>query len=70
MQQEKMERINALTKLSRQRELTQEEQEERQALRAEYVASMRTSLRATLENTYVTDENGTAVKLQKRSKDA
>ena len=37
MEQKKLDRINALTALSRERELTAEETTEREALRKEYI---------------------------------
>lgn len=42
-------RLNQLTALSRQRELTQEEQQERQNLRLEYRRRTRENLRAQLQ---------------------
>ncbi len=41
----KIDRINELGRLSKTRELTPEEKEEQQALRAEYLAWFRSSLR-------------------------
>ena len=68
MEKEKMERISALSRLSRERELTAEEQTERQALREEYLASWRESVVGTLENTYLVDEKGNKTKLPKKKK--
>lgn len=48
MKQEKIERISELTRLSRERELTQDERSEREALRREYIEAMKSSLRAQL----------------------
>lgn len=67
MEQSRIDRINALSRLARERELTCEEAAERQALREEYVAAFRQSLTATLENTYIVDEAGNKKKLQKRN---
>ena len=58
MEKEKIERINALTALSRTRALTAEEKTEREALRAEYIAEWRRSTIAVLENTYVQTPDG------------
>jgi len=66
MEQWKKDRISELTRISRQRELTQEEQTERQALREEYLQSWREGVIATLENTYIVDEHGNKRKLEKR----
>ena len=61
-----MDRISELTALSRQRELTEEEQAERQALREEYLAEWRRGALEVLENTYVIDEKGNKRKLRKK----
>lgn len=66
MEQEKKDRISELTRISRQRELTAEEQAERQALREEYLQSWRESVIGTLDNTYLVDENGNKRKLPKK----
>ena len=44
MDQKKLDRISELTRISRVRELTEEEKVEREALRNEYRAAMRASL--------------------------
>lgn len=66
VEQEKKDRISELTRISRERELTAEEQEERQALRQEYLQSWRESVIGTLENTYLVDEDGNKTKLPKK----
>ena len=66
MEQNKLDRINELTALSRVRELGAEEQAERAALRAEYIAEWRRSTIETLENTYVVMHDGTKRKLRQR----
>ena len=66
MEQEKKDRISELTRISRERELTAEEQAERQALRQEYLQSWRESVIGTLDNTYLVDENGNKTKLKKK----
>ena len=43
MEKEKMDRISELTRLSRERELTEDEKTERAALRAEYIQDWRKS---------------------------
>ena len=50
MEQKKIDRINELARLARERELTPEETKERAALRMEYVKAFRESLRAQLDN--------------------
>ena len=66
MDQAKKDRISELTRISRQRELTAEEQAERQALREEYLQSWRESVIGTLDNTYLVDENGNKRKMPKK----
>ena len=56
MEQAKIERINELSKKSKECELTPEEKAEQKALRDEYIAAVRANLRAQLENTYIVDE--------------
>lgn len=52
----KIDRISELTRISRERELTEAEKDERNQLRNEYIQSIRTNFRATLENIKYTDE--------------
>lgn len=61
-----MDRISELTAISRQRELTEEEEAERKALREEYLADWRRSTIDVLENTYIVDEKGNKRKLEKK----
>lgn len=64
--QEKIDRINALARLAKERALTAEETAERAQLRREYVESVRTNLTAQLDNTYLVDEKGNKTRLQPR----
>jgi len=64
----KLERINELARLARERELTAEELAERDALRKEYVAEWRRGAEQVLENTYLVDEKGRKRKLPKKKK--
>ena len=45
MEQNKIDRINELARISKQRELTEAEREEQKALRAEYLEYVRSQLR-------------------------
>lgn len=63
MEQSRIDRISELTRISRERELTPEEQKERAELRAEYIAAIRLSLTCALDNTYIVDEAGNKRKL-------
>ena len=67
MEQEKLNRINELARLAKERELTPEEREERDLLRKAYIAEWRESTIAVLENTYVVTPDGKKHKLQKKS---
>lgn len=66
MENSKLERINELARLARERELTAEELQERDTLRREYIAEWRQGAIAVLENTYVVTPDGEKHKLQKR----
>ncbi len=62
----KLERINELARLAKERELTAEEQAERAALRREYVAEWHRGAEQVLENTWLVDEKGNKRKLRKK----
>ena len=66
MTNEKLERINALARLAKERELTAEELAERDTLRKEYIAEWRRGAEQVLENTYIVDEKGNKRKLQRK----
>ena len=55
LNKEKIDRISELTRISRERELTKEEQEERQKLRTEYIEAIKTNFRGTLESIEFTE---------------
>ncbi len=64
MQQRKMERISELTRISRERELTAAEQQERQQLRDEYLREFRSNMKQILDNTTVERPDGTITPLR------
>lgn len=66
MIQDKLNRINELARLQRERELTEAEREEQAQLRREYIAEWRAGVVQVLDNTYVVDKNGIKHKLQKK----
>lgn len=68
MEQSKIDRINQLAKLAKQRELTAEEAAERQTLRQEFLADFKKNLTDTLDNTYLVDEQGNKTKLERKQK--
>lgn len=66
MLQEKLDRINELARLSRERTLTEAEKAEQAALRQEYIREWRQGAIQVLENTYIVDKNGVKHKLKKK----
>lgn len=58
MEKEKINRINELAKLSKERALTDTEAAEQKALRDEYITEFRAQFRSTLENTVIQDPDG------------
>lgn len=68
MEQAKIDRINELARLARERALTAEEQNERAALRREYLDAWRRSTISVLENTYIQTPDGKKHRLQKKTK--
>ncbi len=63
---ERLDRINELARKSRTVGLTEEEKEEQQRLRAEYVAAVRKNVELQLGNTYIVEPDGTKRPLKKR----
>lgn len=63
MEQKKIDRINELSRLTRERELTNEEKAEREVLRREYIDSFKASLIGQLENTSILYPDGTKKKI-------
>ena len=68
MGQKKIDRINELAKLAKQRELTAQEQAERAALREEYIAAFRGNLEAQLKSITIQYPDGSKKKLEKKEK--
>lgn len=68
MTQEKLDRINELAHFAKERELTADEQEERAALRKEYIEDWRRGTIELLENTYIVTPDGKKHKLPKRAR--
>lgn len=63
MLQEKIDRINFLSKKSKTTGLTEEEKLEQQKLRQEYIAEWRLGMTQVLDNTYIMDDKGNKKKL-------
>lgn len=69
--QAQIDRINALARKSKTPEgLTEAEKAEQAALRQEYVASVRASLRGQLDHTYVVDAQGNKVPVREANQRA
>jgi uncharacterized protein YnzC (UPF0291/DUF896 family) len=66
MDKEKITRISELTRLSRQRPLTDEEQGERAALRREYLDGFRANVEAMLQDVSICEADGSTRPLQKK----
>ncbi len=66
MTEEKIARINALAKKSREEGLTEEEKAEQAVLRREYIDGFKRSLVGQLENTYIVEPDGTKRKVTKK----
>ena len=64
MLQEKLDRINELARLKKQRILSPDEAAEQAALRTEYLEEWRRGAIQVLENTWIVDEQGNKRKLQ------
>lgn len=65
MENSKLERINELARIKKERELTAEELAERDVLRKEYIAEWRKGAIEVLENTYVQTPDGKKHKLKR-----
>ena len=66
MENSKLNRINELAKLAKERALTEVELAERDALRKEYIAEWRRGAEQVLENIYIVTPDGKKTKLQKK----
>ena len=67
MTREKIDRINELTRKAKQAGLTEEEKAEQQALRQEYVQSIRADLRQTLDRVRIVEKDGRITPMKKRT---
>ena len=66
MTQELLNRINFLSKKSREEGLTDAEKQEQAELRAQYIKEFRQGVMNTLDNVYIMDENGNKRKIEKK----
>ena len=68
MEQVKIDRINELAALKKERTLTEAEAAEQAALRAEYLAEFRARMRGTLDSTVIERPDGTRERVEDRKK--
>ena len=68
MEKTKIDRINELAHLAKERALTAEELSERDALRKEYIAAFRRGTIELLENTYIQTPDGIKHPLPRKGK--
>ena len=66
MERSKLDRINELARLAKERELTEEELAERAVLRREYLDDWRRGAQQVLDNTYVVTPDGKKHPLPKK----
>ena len=66
MENSKLERINDLARLAKERPLTEAELAERDALRKEYIAAWRRGAQQVLDNTYIVGPDGKKRKLERK----
>ena len=67
MENSKLQRINELARIAKERELTEAETEERAVLRREYIEEWRRGAEQILENTYIQTPDGKKHKLEKKA---
>ena len=68
MEKEKLNRINELARISKERELSESEKAEQGALRQEYINEIRLSFGAMLDNTVIQYPDGSRKSLKKDAK--
>ncbi|MDY3846422.1 MAG: DUF896 domain-containing protein [Eubacteriales bacterium] len=68
MEKNKIDRINTLARIKRERELSREEKEEQERLRKEYITEFHSQFRNVLNNTYIQRPDGTKEKIKPKEK--
>ena len=69
MEQSKLDRINELARLSKTRELTEEEKEEQAKLRKEYIMLVHNNLRGQLDNISIVEPDGNVRPLKPKNQE-
>lgn len=67
MDKKKIERINELAHIMKQRPLTEEEAAERKALHREYIDGFRANMEAILQNISIQEADGSITPVQKKT---
>ncbi len=68
MEKKKLDRLSELTAISRQRDLTDTEKSEREALRTEYRQAVLANFTSTLEHTTIVEPDGSKIKVSDRKR--
>lgn len=68
MEKKKLDRLSELTAISRQRDLTDTEKSEREALRTEYRHAVLENFTSTLEHTTIVEPDGSKIKVSDRKR--
>ena len=68
MDKAKIDRINALARIKKERGLTAEELNEQAALRREYIDEFKQNVHATLKNMRIQNEDGTLSQLKQKER--
>ena len=68
MDKSKIDRINELARIKKERELTAEEKQEQAVLRREYIDEFKANVHATLKNVRIQEEDGTHHPLKPKNK--
>lgn len=66
MEKSKLDRINYLARKSKENGLTDEEKQEQQSLRQEYILEFRQSFTGILDNTYIERPDGSREKVKRK----
>ena len=69
MKKAKIDRINELARKSKVQPLSEEEKQEQQTLRREYIDSMKHSLRSTLDSSVIVRPDGPRERVSERKKE-
>lgn len=66
MEKQRIDRINELARIAKERQLTEEELQERDVLRREYINAFRESAKSVLDNVVIQTPDGKRHKLQRK----